>query len=94
MLTRFTRQMPSKLIGSSMCILGGTEIIGGVVVGKAIDYFGKVVGMLMVVVTQASALYVSYYANHARTSRDAWWIAAGLLGAADSGAITVAYAER
>ena len=31
----FTRQMPTSLIGAAMCILGGGEIVGGIVIGKA-----------------------------------------------------------
>jgi hypothetical protein len=55
----FTRQMPDTMIGSSMCILGGGEVAGGLFIGKMIDVCGRSAATVVVVLLQAGALVLA-----------------------------------
>lgn len=87
----FPRQMEPGLVGPAMCILGGGEVLGGLLVGWMIDAAGVRTALAAVVAVQGGALALAYFAD-LEQDRVKFWVAAGLLGVADNGVTTMSYA--
>jgi hypothetical protein len=87
----FTRQMAPEMVGPAMCILGGGQVVGGLVIGGVIDRLGVRCGCVLIVAVVGSAMAVAHVANSTQ-DRTMFWIASGLLGLAENGVQTTAYA--
>lgn len=87
----YTRQMDSEWVGPAMCIFGGAQVVGGLVIGGVIDRLGVRSGGVVIIMVVGSAMTVAHFAN-VKQDRTLFWIASGLLGLAENGVQTTAYA--
>ena len=60
------------------------EVLGGPLIGKTLDRFGRGVSVLLLLSIQVAGFYAAHLGNQSQ-DKMMIWIAAGLLGMGDSG---------